>query len=225
MHIEKFYFTVSEVLERWGMPESDLIYAAENDDLKLSVRVYGLWVKYRPTGAGADSRQPRLQDKQVSGLLDLHAEDVFNLYRCGEINGLEFRCPELGDVSLPRPCNPVHIMIGDLLIRREERDRFEIAQGFRADGRPIGEPAFTASPDYQDVSCNGHRFRLGPIQAEVVRALHEATLADDPWRSGKAILSAAGSKSLRMADVFKSQKNWRELICSNRRGGYRLNLG
>ena len=225
MHIDKVYFSLPEVLERWGMPESDLIYAAENDDLRLSVRVYDLPIRYRPASANAgETRRPRLQRKYASGLLDLYAEDVFNLYRCGEIYACEFRCPKLGSIDLPTGDAPIHIMIGDLLVRREEGDRFEIEKGYCSDGAPTGESAFTASPGYQEVTCNGHRFRLGPIQAEVVRALHEAALAGDPWRSGKAILSAAGSKSLRMADVFKSRKNWRELICSNRRGGYRLNL-
>jgi hypothetical protein len=223
MHIEKFYFTLPEVLERWSISESDLVYLAENDVLRLSVRVYDLPIKYRPSSA-EPSRRPRPRRKHAAGLLDLHAVDVFNLFRCGEINAYDFRCPKLGNVSVPTGDAPVFVMIGDLLIRREERDRFEAARGFRADGRRLGEPAFIASPDYQDVSCTGHRFRLGPIQAEVVRALHEATLAGDPWQNGKAILSAARSRSLRMADVFKSQKNWRELICSNRRGKYRLKL-
>ena len=71
----------------------------------------------------------------------------------------------------------------------------------------------------------GRQFRLGPIQAQVIRALHEAACAGEPWQSGKAILSAAGSKSLKMSDVFKSQKQWRSLIESNGRGNYRLNCG
>jgi hypothetical protein len=40
----------------------------------------------------------------------------------------------------------------------------------------------------------------------------------------KAILEQAGSASVRMADVFKSQPNWRKLIRSDRRGLYRLAL-
>ena len=39
---------------------------------------------------------------------------------------------------------------------------------------------------------------------------------------GKAILAAAGSRSLKMSDVFKSKKNWRLLIESDGRGAYRL---
>lgn len=222
MHIDKFYFTLTEVLERWSMPEADLIYLAENDLLRLSVRVYNLPIKYRP--ASATTETLRQQREHISGLLDLHAEDAFNLFRRGEINAFEFRCPEFGNVALPTGDAPVFIMIGDLLLRYQERDRFEAERDFRAVGKPIDEPDFVASPDYQEVACNGHRFRLGPIQAEVVRALHGAAVAGDPWQNGKTILSVARSRSLRMADVFKSQKNWRELICSNRRGNYRLNL-
>ena len=67
---------------------------------------------------------------------------------------------------------------------------------------------------------------LGPASSDydTIRALHEAALRGEAWQSGKAILSSAGSKSLRMADVFKSQQDWRELIRSDRRGGYRLNV-
>jgi hypothetical protein len=115
-------------------------------------------------------------------------------------------------------------MIGDLLLRREERDRFELPPGLSSGGSAMEESTFIASADYQDARCNGFRLRLGPIQAQVVRALHEAAQRGEPRQNGKAILSSAGSKSLRMADVFKLQKDWRQLIRSDRRGGYRLNI-
>ena len=41
MHIDKSYFTLPEILERWQITEADLIYLAENDKLRLSVRVFG----------------------------------------------------------------------------------------------------------------------------------------------------------------------------------------
>jgi len=40
MHIDKLYFTLPEILERWQITEADLIYLAENDKLRLSVRVF-----------------------------------------------------------------------------------------------------------------------------------------------------------------------------------------
>ena len=40
-------------------------------------------------------------------------------------------------------------------------------------------PKFRASPDYREVRIGDEVFQLGPIQAEVVRALHAAQLAGD----------------------------------------------
>ncbi len=226
MRIEKMYFTLSEILRRWSISEDDLVYLAENDKLRLSVRVFGVPVEfgdYEEVAAGERQRLPWEQSR-FSGLLDLHASDVFQLFRCGEVHLREFRAPRADYAALYGGAEPVLILIGDLLLRRDERDRFEVETGFSAGGPGAEAQTFIASADYQEIRCNGHRFKLGPIQAEVVRALHEAAQAGEPWQNGKAILSQAGSKSLRMADVFKSQKDWRQLIRSDRRGGYRLNF-
>ena len=46
MHIEKLYFTLPEILKRWSITEDDLIYLAENDRLRLSVRVFGVPIEF-----------------------------------------------------------------------------------------------------------------------------------------------------------------------------------
>jgi hypothetical protein len=226
MHIDKSYFTLPEILERWQITEADLIYLAENDKLRLSVRVFGVPIEFGDHEEAADGQPFRVpwEQSRYSGLLDLHACDVYQLFRCGEVHLESFRTPKADYATTWGDAEPVLVMIGDLLLRREERDRFEIDNGFSAGGLPVEEPTFIHSADYLEIRCNGCRFKLGPIQAEVVRALHDAAQAGEPWQNGKAILSQAGSKCLRMADVFKSQDDWRELIRSDRRGGYRLNL-
>lgn len=226
VRIDKVYFTLPEVLERWCVSEADVIYLAENDRLRLSVRVFGLPIEfgnYEECGDGQACRVP-WEQSQYNGLLDLHARDAFELFRCGELHVSAFRTPRADYAEIVGDATPVFVMIGDLLIRREERDRIELANGFSAGDSTVEEPTFIASADYQEVRCNGCCFKLGPIQAEVIRALHGAAVSGEPWQNGKAVLSGAGSKSLRMADVFKSQAKWRHLIRSDRRGGYRLNL-
>jgi len=165
------------------------------------------------------------EQTRFSGLLDLYAQDVFQLFRCSETHLSDFRTPRASYATLYGDADPIFVMIGDLLLRREERDRFEAETGFSGAETGPQLPIFSASSDYHEVRCGGHQFRLGPIQAQVVRALHEAARRGEAWQSGKAILSAAGSKSLKMSDVFKSQKQWRSLIESNGRGNYRLNCG
>ena len=58
MEIEKAYFTLPEVLARWSMPEVDLVYLAENDQLRLSVRMTGLASVEGPHTARPQPRRP-----------------------------------------------------------------------------------------------------------------------------------------------------------------------
>ena len=88
--------------------------------------------------------------------------------------------------------------------------------------RGLNGHAFKVVGDYKEVIVAGRSFHLGACQAEVVRLLHEAAKTEEPWRYGKAVLAAAGSSCTRMADLFKSQRHWRELIASDGRGHYRL---
>ena len=225
MQIEKLYFTLPEILKRWSISEDDLIYLAENDKIRLSVRVYGVPLEFGDFEETPDGQCCRIPGELTSygGLLDLHAQDVFQLFRYGEIRVRTFRTTRADYAVLQDGAEPILVLIGDLLMRRDERDRFEKLKGF-SERSGIGDSGdFWASDDYREVRCNGHHFKLGPIQAEVVRALHEALEAGQPWQNGKVILTQAGSKSLRMADVFKSKKSWRQLIRSDRKGGYRLN--
>jgi hypothetical protein len=202
MEIEKAYFALSEILERWSIAEDDLIYLAENDEVRLSIRVFGLPLEFGDF-------------EEDVGVVDLHARDVFQLFRCGEAHIGEFRSVQSDYASLWGSVDALYVVIGDLLMRRDERDRYEIMKGFSTGGR-LEEPTFIVSRDYSEVRCNGHRFQLGAIQAAVVRSLHRAAQAGQPWQNGKNILSEARSRSLRMSDVFKSKDNWRELIRSDR---------
>ena len=225
MEIEKAYFTLPEVLNRWSMSETDLVYLAENDELRLSVRVFGVPLEFGDWEETADGEAFRIPYEQswFSGLLDLYAHDVFQLFRCSEIYIKNFRTFQGSYARIYGNADPILVMIGDLLLRREERDRYEAETGFSRKA-PGSNPIFNASPNYTEVRYGGYHFRFGPIQSQVVRALHEAARRGEPWQTGKALLSEAGSKSLKMADVFKSKEQWRSLIESDRRGKYRLKL-
>ena len=225
MEIEKAYFTLPEILERWSMTEADLIYLAENDKLRISVRVFHVPIEFGDYELAEDGQQFRIPYERscFSGLLDLHAHDVFRLFRCSEMHLRNFRTPDACFPTIYGNADPIFVTIADLVVRREERDRLEAETDFSAAASVAGQPVFKASLNYHKVYCGGHHFRLGPIQAQVVRSLHEAACNGQPWQDGKAVLLAVGSKSLRMSDVFKSQKQWRLLIKSNRRGDYSLN--
>lgn len=83
---------------------------------------------------------------------------------------------------------------------------------------------FRHERDYRVVTMRGQEFHLGEKQALVIRFLHEASLRGDPWQEGKVILGKADSQLERIRDLFKSQKAWKELIKSDGKSRYRLNL-
>jgi len=224
MEIEKAYFTLAEVLDRWSLPEADVAYLAENDQLRLSIRILNLPIEFGDFEETDDGRCYSIPSERSSfnGLLDLHVQDVFQLFRIGEISVTRFRTMKAGYACFFGSRETLTIRKPDLVLSREERDRFEAKSGFRGAAGVKQANVFHASADYHHVRCNGHEFQLGPIQAQVVRILHAAAQRGEPWQSGKAVLGEAGSRSLKMSDIFKSKKDWPLLIESNGRGAYRL---
>ncbi len=224
MRIEKQYYSLPEILQRWSISEDDLIYLAENNQVRLSIRVFDELLEFGDYDADSDGARFRVpsEERLFTGLLDLHACDVFHLFRCGEVYLTEFRYDRCGYAALLADHPPHYAVIGDLLMRRQERDRYEIKSGFHSGDRKGPEQGFIFTVGYREVRSRGLCFQLGAIQAEVVRVLHAAAEAGQPWQNGKTILATAGSRSLKMVDVFKSKPEWRELIQSDGRGNYRL---
>lgn len=109
------------------------------------------------------------------------------------------------------------------MVRRAERDRLEALHGSGGD-RVAEGLGFQHSANYLNVRLGLTELVLGAVQAQVARLLHQAALSDSPWLTGKTLLTEAGATSLRMSDVFKSQKQWRQLIQSDGRGRYQLRL-
>ena len=187
MEIEKAYFTLPEVLTRWSMPETDLVYLAENDELLLSIRILNLPIEfgdYEETDDGQCFSIP-CERSSFNGLLDLHVQDVFQIFRIGEVSVTRFRTTKADYACFFGSRETLTIRKPDLVLSREERDRFEAKSGFRGAVGVKQAKAFHASTDYHHVRCNGHEFQLGPIQAQVVRIMHAAAQRGEPWDAAR----------------------------------------
>ena len=222
--IEKDYFALDELEERWGMPHRDLAYLAENGLLKVSVRLYGVWLEqgfYEEVDDGQWCSVPHEQSA-FQGLQDLRAHDVYRVLHEGVLHVVHFDAPDDRYCVVLRPEHGILIRKEELVVRRDERDRVEALHGLGRTSR-TAKVVFQQRNDFSEVILGQHSYIFGPIQARVVRILHEAAANGCPWRHGKAVLAEAGSSCTRMSDLFKTQKDWRELIQSDKRGRYRLN--
>jgi len=83
---------------------------------------------------------------------------------------------------------------------------------------------FFQQNNFAKVFIHGRLYHFGIIQAKVIEQLYAASLTNSPWVCGKELLYQAGSKSIALRELFKSQTNWQQLIESDRKGSYRLRL-
>jgi hypothetical protein len=222
--IDKAYFTLEELEERWQLPHRDLVYLAENGLLRMSVRLFGVEIEcgMYVEGAGGEWFTVPQERRRFTGFQDLQERDLFRVFRQGQVDVAHFRAPEKEYCDLIEPTRTVAVCRDDLLVRREERDRVEAQHALVRKG--TAAQSLQQANDYREVRTAGLLLNLGPVQARVVKRLHAAAASSDPWCEGKLILGEAGSSSTRMADVFKSQPHWRRLIDSDGRGRYRLRV-
>ena len=220
--IDKTYFTLEEIEECWQLPHRDIVYLVDNGLLTLSVRLLNVRLElgeYQEYADGDWGRMPT-DRRRFSGLRDLEQHDASRLLRDGHANIDGFAAPAGEYCDLLEP-ESIPVRACDVVIRREERNRVEGQHRLLRAGAPRG-PAFHQLNDYSEVYVSGLIFKLGSVQSRVVRQLHKAALTGEPWCNGKTVLEAAGSACTRLADLFKSQRHWRELIESDGRGRYRL---
>lgn len=229
----KEYFGLEEVEERWGMPRRDLVYYAENGHIKISARVVGVLLETGIFEAEPDGRWFKIPETRelFSGLLALCDRDLAAVLRHGATRVERFGAESGRYLDVCEAEGGIEVRLDNLVVTREERDRFEREhqllgeEGSILPDMPDGDAgSFAQRNDYTEVTLGGRTYRLGTCQAAVVRVLHEASLTDSPWLAGKLILNWAGSGGTRMRDLFKKQPGWRDLIASDGRGMYRLNL-
>ncbi|MBL4557500.1 MAG: hypothetical protein JKP98_11720 [Rhodobacteraceae bacterium] len=125
--IRKAYYTLDELVEIWRFPDADLRYVVENDLLGLSVRLVGPWMEvgeYDSVDEGVWVAVP-LEQRRYDGLVDLHKRDAIALLRDGRVEAARFAIPPNGYAALLRDEASVVIRRADMLIRSEERHRFE----------------------------------------------------------------------------------------------------
>jgi hypothetical protein len=219
---EKEYFALEEIEERWGIRRIDTIYYAENGLLAVAVPATGLRIEVGKLVAVAGGEALRVQAERLraSAPLRLRERDAATALRRSSATVTEFWAEEPDYCTLAPAEQPLLVTAQDLVVGRAERDRFEHIHRLGPQRKMLITGPSPA--DYRFVSAGGRIFQLGTMQAEAVRILHGAAVAGTPWVHGKDVLRKVGANSMRMVDLFKTQRHWRDLIASDGRGHYRL---
>ena len=170
--VEKLYFDLEEVCERWSLPKRDVGYLAENGLLRVSVRLFDARIERgvyeRDTLDGHPHRIP-FEQAMFTGLQDLTRCDAFRVFVAGEAHVVQFDAPGDAYTALIPPTEPLTVTAPQLVVRREERDRIECSGLLmrRQGGEP---PTFEQRHDYREVRLGTLRLSLGRLQSKCRQA-------------------------------------------------------
>lgn len=165
----KPFYSLDEVFARWSMSERDLAAFVLADEVTLSAEVIGLRVCYGIFEiCDDDHMRIPLGYRRITGTVDLLRNDALEVLRREGASVRAFRVPDLEFLEVADDDDGgYHFVTREgLVIRREEIDRFEAAQGVTIgeDGTPQrGAP---------------RRFDWDGFWVEVCRSIHEDGLPD-----------------------------------------------
>lgn len=227
----KAYDRLHTLWKRWNLSEEDVYYAVENDMLRTCV-----WLPLRLMERGVINSRKFIfeQYEPKQGFIGVRTEDFRRLHSTGRAKLRIFRSTENDGQILrlayepPQPA--IMVRLSDLVVLQEDRTKFEETYNISLSIPPLPVSApekndrFYFSNDYRHVMLYGQSFHLGDVQARIVELLHDAAQSRQPWVHGKTLIYESGSRAVRVRDIFKHKDGWRNLISSNDRGYYRLNL-
>ena len=161
----------------------------------------------------------------VNGPQPLLRASLLEIFRDGQAEVRAFRT-ERPDQYIYREIGAPAVIVRreDLILTREERDRFERDHAVAIEpGKPHRVTSGTARI-LRRVRVANEWHNFGPKQAAVLRLLKAASDTENPWLDGKRLLDEADAATMRLIDLFKRKPAWRQLVIADGKGRYRLNI-
>lgn len=226
----KNYDRLKTLQKKWGISKEDMFYFIETGILRACI-----WLPLRYMERGVMKNRKFIYEthEHREGFIAVRPQDCHLICNTGRAKLRIFNSiskeGHILRLAYEPPQPAISVRISDLIVLLEDRQQFEesydITENNIADMRwQKSHTFFVASQDYRYVKLNGQEFHLGDVQARIVELLHDAAQSQKPWVHGKTLIHESGSNAVRLRDLFKNKENWKELITSNERGYYRLNI-
>ena len=225
--MQPHYYGIDELKGEWCVCANKLKHWLINGELQSHLWLPIMSVYSLSEAFGEASRYGTHKLEHFEGFVPLTRHHCQRLYRSGKLTIRDFSslCGK-NRYQLPDSSDDICVGLDDLLILEQERERFESSHS-----QPTNETTHSAerhsgidvSKDFfRSIHLNGQTHYFGPMQAEILYLLYEASLSGDSWQNGKLLLQAVGSESFTLSNIFKHKPIWKQLIESNGRGFYRI---
>lgn len=227
--------SLADLKSRWAISLSDLRHWLMGGYLKAHVWLPVMSV-YKMLGAVETAGSNAGVDLcHWEGYVPLPRHSCYRLFRQGRVCLRQFTCEQSGTrYSLPETAEAFVVSVDEIVILEEERARFEAAYGLnqqsettpttQASDCQTGSGRFISDSSFKIIRKDEDQYILGNMQAAILRELYLRAKNGEPWQSGKLLLRSVGSQSFTVSNVFKRNPIWRELVISDRRGAYRIDL-
>ncbi|MGB6538632.1 MAG: hypothetical protein WBF58_22035 [Xanthobacteraceae bacterium] len=220
---QRNWYRIGDVAKRWSMSPSDIEDYALDEILQLSVFVVELPVEANGWELGELNVRSPHGMLFINGPQPLLRASLLEIFRAGQA---EVRCfPTQAPhkhVYVRSGTPPVIVRREDLILTRDERDRFEREHAVVTEREKAAPADAWHSEDFSRVRLGADWHSFGPKQAAVLRLLKTASEGDNPWLDGKRLLDEADAATMRLVDLFKRKPAWRQLIQADGKGRYRL---
>lgn len=224
------YNRLQSLQQIWDVSQEDMWYVVESGLLRTCI-----WLPLRFVERGVIKNRKFIYEthEPQEGFVGVRPEDCRKICSTGQAKLRIFHsiCTDEHILRLayepPQPA--VCVRLHDLVVLEKDREKFEKSYNIEASNIQALHPDkvpphFIASEDYRYVKLDGLEYHLGDVQARIIEILHDAAQSHKPWVHGKTLIFESSSSATRLRDVFKNKPNWHNLLISNRRGYYRLNV-
>ncbi len=202
------FLNVEELATRWKCSVHKIQALAEENKLKLFVRPIALEIALEKfTGELPNGALEELIHKPL---------DCKNIYYLFNNKQSHVQI----DANLANFIIHIDAQFCDIVIPISAIETFECCYG----NRPGEDLIKILQSDFSYILLNGKEHIFGETQAKIIKSLYIAYESGNPWKYGKCLLAECGAGSERIHSVFKGKNNWQEVILSDHRGRFRLNL-
>ena len=222
MGIDRDYHYLTECMEEWGISISDVKYLISEQDFTLSIRAKEeiLCEVYSNELVNEIGDPIMIDAVTISGIFDIDYPtlDEWSSSKKFWIKGLNI------DGQFHRIIHPqegILSTLASITVRFKEKNRIEKLNNF-CDKREQAYEISCASPEVVEVIINGENVVFSPMQSKVIYQLIQISKTDKPFLSGQILLHNAGSRLLKLGELFKKNRYWRQVLLSDKKGNYRL---
>jgi hypothetical protein len=234
-------YTLNEIATMRSMSKQAVIDDMMHGQLKVHIWLPMMVVEHFKEHHIGDKILFERSEDTYEGYVRVYAKDIRKLFRLRKMALRSFRCEEDNcEIVLKRGTPDILISRNDLIILRESLSHLKLTpqnnKGLRVKSiqrlddvlqtlyKQNRRPAHIITYDthFQNVTFGEYVYSFGMVQASIVKQLFQASTRNNAKIHFKILLETSGAQSMAIRDVFKSQPDWKQLICHDNRGYYWL---